>query len=244
MAFQAPILRPNLAAATTPGVRPLMSTFLTTAPWRKIERISPLPTRPFHDVSLASRPYSSLTPFGLNRFRHLPQVSPVSRIQQQRFLFGGPSYNILAQKEKTANNNPNSANAQASFYQALLQANMPAIIVERYRSGHFATNALTDSIYLKAMQSVGGDAAAGSALAGQNQNLNPEQLQAIGQAVAARNHHGEQIGLAAKQGGTGAKESPLYVVVEESLGSAVFRWVKFLFWFGFLTYMSLKHKVT
>jgi ATP-dependent metalloprotease len=214
-----------------------MSTFLTASPWRKLERISPLPIRPFQNGSLVSRPYSSLTPFSLNRFRQLPKVNPISRIQR-RLLFGGPSYNLLAQKEKTANNNPNSANAQATFYQALLQANMPAIIVERYRSGHFATNAVTDSIYLKATQSMGGDVAAGS-LAGQNHNVNPEQLQAIGQAVAARNSHGGQIGLAAKQGGTGAKESPLYVVVEESLGSAVFRWIKFLFWFGFLTYMSL-----
>lgn len=142
---------------------------------------------------------------------------------------------MLAQKEKTANNNPNSVNAQNSFYQALLRANMPAIVVERYRSAQFASNAATEAIYVQALQRVGGADSAG--IAG-NQNLSSEQLQAVGQAVAARNNGG-QIGLATKHNGTGAKEAPLYVVVEESLGSTVFRWVKFLLYFGFFAYMSL-----
>ena len=260
MAFQVQILRPvrtgfvfkadviqfsntlavnqNAAAATASGFRPSMS--ILTAPW-KIERTSPLPVGTIrHHLSSTSRSYSSLTPFGLNQHRQFSKVNPLSRLQQQRSLFGGPSYNLLAQREKTANNNPQNANAQAAFYQALLQANMPAIVIERYGSGHFATNTLTDTIYMKAMQNVvGSESAAGAtaSLAGKNQNLNPEQLQAIGQAVAARNHGG-QFSLGAKDG-TGAKEAPLHVVVEESFGSAVFRWVKFLFYFGFLTYMSL-----
>lgn len=191
-------------------------------------------------VRQASRQYSSLSSSNLNLFRKPRGVNAIPRFEQQRFFFGGPSQALLAQKEKTANNNPNSANAQNAFYQALLRANMPAIIVERYRSGRFASNQTTESIYLKALQRVGGDAAVaqGSIQGQNNQNLSQEQLQAIGQAVAARNHGG-QIGMATKQTGTGAKDSPLYVVVEESLGSAVFRWVKFLLYFGFFTYMSL-----
>ena len=190
--------------------------------------------------SSSFRSYSTWT--SLDRVRHVPSAIGISRLQQQRFIFGGPSHGLLAQKEKTANSNPNSANAQNAFYQALLRANMPAIVVERYKSGHFATNALSEAIYLKALQRVGGtDAAAISAAASAqvgNSNLNSEQLQAIGQAVAAQNHGGN-VGVSTKANGTGAKEAPLYVVVEESLGSAVFRWVKFLLYFGFFTYMSL-----
>jgi ATP-dependent metalloprotease len=146
---------------------------------------------------------------------------------------------LLAQKEKTANNNPSSANAQNAFYQALLRANMPAIVVERYRSGHFASNALSEAIYLKALQRVGGaDPAAAAPIQGQSQHLHPDQLQAIGQAVAARNH-GNQVGLATKQSGSGAKDDPLHVVVEESLGSTIFRWARFLLGFGFFCYISL-----
>ncbi len=39
--------------------------------------------------------------------------------------------------------------------------------------------------------------------------------------------------------GTGAKESPLYVVVEESIGGTIFKWAKFLLYFGLITYFSL-----
>ncbi|KAE8403968.1 hypothetical protein BDV37DRAFT_248480 [Aspergillus pseudonomiae] len=300
MAFQLPIPKPNISAATS-DIWPSMSKLLN-APWKNVER-SPatsgpavsqglshrtvgeglnhvsLPeflhtvpseafrpgvrSKPAHHIwsrsfskettpwavpSLVSRQtlspsfrsYSTFT--SLDRLRHAPSVTGLSRLQQQRFIFGGPSHGLLAQKEKTANSNPNSANAQNAFYQALLRANMPAIVVERYKSGHFATNALSEAIYFKALQRVGGTDAAGLSAAASaqvgNSNLNSEQLQAIGQAVAAQNHGGH-VGVSAKSNGTGAKEAPLYVVVEESLGSAVFRWVKFLLYFGFFTYMSL-----
>jgi ATP-dependent metalloprotease len=185
----------------------------------------------------SSRHYSSLSTIGLKGLRK-PNMHGLSKFDQQRFLFGGLSQNLLAQKERAANSNPNSANAQNMFYQSLLRANMPAIVVERHRTGQFASNAATEAIYLKALQRLGGDGAVQGAVQGTVQTLDPEQLQSVGQAVAARTH-GSQVGISAKQPGTGAKESPLYVVVEESLGSSVFRWVKFFLYFGFFTYMSL-----
>ncbi|KAJ5595318.1 ATPase AAA-type core [Penicillium hispanicum] len=193
-----------------------------------------VPARGF--ATPTTRPYSTVNPFRLSSLRPSPKINGLSKLQQQRFLFGGPSQNILAQKEKTANNNPNSANAQNAFYQALMRANMPAIIVERHRTAQFASNATTEAIFTKALQRVGG--ADSAAIAGQSQNLSPEQLQAVGQAIAARSS-GNQIGMATQQTGTGAKEAPLYVVVDESMGSAIFRWVKFFFYFGFFTYISL-----
>lgn len=163
----------------------------------------------------------------------------MSKLQQQRFIFGGPSQNILAQKEKTANNNPNSANAQNAFYQALMRANMPAIIVERYRTGHYASNASTDAMFNKALQRVG--VPDSGIVGGQNQgsNLTSEELQAVGQAVAAR-ASGNQIGMAnSRTSGTGAKESPLYVVVDESIGTTIFRWFRFLSIFVLTIYLLM-----
>ncbi|GCB23665.1 mitochondrial inner membrane i-AAA protease supercomplex subunit YME1 [Aspergillus awamori] len=195
-----------------------------------------------HLASPSARSYSTIS-MSFNRLRHAPKVQGLSRLQQQRFLFGGSSHNLLAQKEKTANNNPSSANAQNAFYQALLRANHPAIVVERYKSGHFATNAATDELYMKALQRVGGvDSAV--AVPASGQAVSPERLQAIGQAVATQFHGGQfgnstHYGTAVKQTGTGNKEDPLHVVVEESTGSAVFRWVKFLFYFAFFAYLSL-----
>ncbi|KAJ6089789.1 hypothetical protein N7467_005005 [Penicillium canescens] len=183
------------------------------------------------------RSCSTLSPFRLNSLRPAPKLNGVSKPQQQRFLFGGSggsSHYMLAQKEKIANNSPSSPSAQNAFYQALLRSNMPGIVLERHRSGYYASDDTTDTLLQQAQARVGGD----GAFAGQHGNLNPEQLQAVGQAVAARST-GSQIGMATRQNGTGAKEAPLYVVVDESLGSTVFRWVKFLLIFGFFAYISL-----
>ncbi|KAK5797826.1 hypothetical protein VI817_004117 [Penicillium citrinum] len=219
-------------AAMTSDLWPSMSKLMTAS--LKRSSTNPAFARAFAvsaTRSLSSVPFSRL---GLSRTSLNPHGP--SKLQQQRFLFGGSSQNLLAQKEKTANNNPNSANAQNAFYQALLRANMPAIIVERYRTAQFASNSTTEAIFAQALQRVGGGDAIG--LGGQTQGLKSEQLQAVGQAVAAQNGGG-QIGMATRQTGTGAKEAPLYVVVDESLSSVVFRWVKFLLIFGFFSYLSL-----
>jgi ATP-dependent metalloprotease len=44
----------------------------------------------------------------------------------------------------------------------------------------------------------------------------------------------------AKSGsGTGSKDGPIHVVVDEPLGTSILRWVKFFLWFGLITYVSL-----
>ncbi|KAJ5961982.1 ATPase AAA-type core [Penicillium viridicatum] len=192
---------------------------------------------PIHHAIPAARSYSTLTPFRLNSLRTAPKVNGLSKIQQQRFLFGGSWHHVLAQKEKVANKSPHNADAQNALYSALLRAKMPGIVIERHRSGYFASDLTTEALVQQAQSSVGGADAGSGAFAGSNHNLSPEQLQAVGQAVAAR-ATGSQIGMG-KQNGTGAKDAPLYVVVDESLGSTVFRWVKFLLIFGFFTYISL-----
>ena len=65
-------------------------------------------------------------------------------LAQRRSFFGGPSQSTLARLEQAANNNPNSAAAQAQFYSALLRANMPQIVVDRHRTGHGGTFPLAD----------------------------------------------------------------------------------------------------
>ncbi|KAI9673223.1 MAG: hypothetical protein M1817_003086 [Caeruleum heppii] len=148
--------------------------------------------------------------------------------------------------EQTANNNAQSATAQNAFYQALLRADMPGIVVERYQTGRFASNAACESAYLRALERVGqtekvqGLTGRTGAL-GQTGNLNNEQLQAIGQAVAAQTRGGNIAIPRVKDGGigSGAKDSPLYVVVEESLGGNIYKWAKFLLFFGLTAYFSL-----
>ncbi|KAL8855100.1 MAG: hypothetical protein Q9221_000006 [Calogaya cf. arnoldii] len=171
-------------------------------------------------------------------------LSPI----QRRTIFGmASSQNLLAHMEQTANNNPTSATAQNAFYSALLRANMPAIVVERYQTGRYASNPACETTYLRALESVGQSGSlAGShntSYAGAphgNLDMTPERLQAIGQAVAAQSR-GANLSVTGKGGaaGTGAKDHPLHVVVDESLGSSIFNWVKFLFYFGLIAYFTL-----
>ena len=156
---------------------------------------------------------------------------------------GSTSQNLLAHMEQTANNNPTSATAQNAFYSALLRADMPAIVAERYQTGHFATNAAVDATYQRALERLGqmntGTSLGSSTPRNAQSTLTSEQLQAIGQAIATSSQGG-QVGYARDKNGatgTGAKSSPLYVVVEESLGSTLFKWMKLFLTFGFTAYL-------
>ncbi|KAH7040652.1 cell division protease ftsH [Microdochium trichocladiopsis] len=192
----------------------------------------------FGNLSLA-RSFSSsstLRPFQASHFH--------SQLRQWRaFNTGGTSRNLLAHMEEAANRNPNSATAQNAFYQALLRANMPAIIVERYASGRFATNAAATDAYHKALIMVspkdGVDSnAINDAAANIPGNYSPTQIQAVTQALAARSR-GTTLAVSKNNTGTGTKDGPLHVVVDETIGGTIFRWVKFLLWFGLFTYLSL-----
>ncbi|KAI0876524.1 ATP-dependent metallopeptidase HflB [Hypoxylon argillaceum] len=170
-----------------------------------------------------------------------------SPFQRRSFQTGGLSRNLLAHMEESANRNPSSATAQNAFYQALLKANMPAIIIERYQSGRFASNIAATDAYHKALVMLAPSAGQG----GHSQdisetvknlpgNLTPTQIQAVTQALAARSRGGT-IAIAKDQGAqaTGTKEGPLHVVVDEAVGSSIFRWFKFLLWFCLVTYVTL-----
>lgn len=159
-------------------------------------------------------------------------------LTQQRTLFGSSSntsQSLLAHMEQTANNNPQSATAQNAFYSALLRANMPEILVERYNTNRFATSPACEQNYLRALERVGA-AESGAAAGGRNNAMSSEQLQAVGQAVAARGQGGN---ISISRQGSGVKKEPLYVVVDESIGNTIFKWVKFLLVFGLVCYMSL-----
>lgn len=158
---------------------------------------------------------------------------------------GGISRNLLANREAAANRNPNSATAQNAFYQVLLKANMPMIVVERYNSGRFAANEATTEAYQRALGMLSSGHAVGAAdltgqggIAANNTHLNAAQLQAVGQALAAQTRGGN-IAVAKGAQGTGAKDAPIHVVVDQPISDILFRWIKFLLWFCLFTYLSL-----
>ncbi|KAI6802191.1 ATP-dependent metallopeptidase Hfl [Hortaea werneckii] len=227
-------------AFQAPGSVQRMSSILSAMPKGSLQRAFPtaLP---------AARAFSTALRFA--PFAPRPSPANTSRVgfSQQRTLFGSSwgqtsNRNMLAYMEQTANNNPGSATAQNAFYQALLRANMPEILVERYQTNRYASNPACENVYMKALERIGAAASggfgamAGKSHAGTGNQLSQEQLQAIGQAVSARNQGGN---VSISKTGSGAKNEPLYVVVDESLGSTIFKWVKFICIFGLVGYLCL-----
>ena len=202
---------------------------------------------------MASLSRASTTPFARSYTLLSSRRSPIApRIQQRNLSLpswpnnsssaNNSSRNLLASLEATANAQPSNATAQNAFYQALLRANMPEILVERYQTGRYASNVGVEGTYLRALERMGGvegGAATQSQFGGgqgQGQGMRSEQFQAIGQAISARNQGGN---VSISKAGSGARSEPLYVVVDESLGSTIFKWVKFVLVFGLVTYSAL-----
>jgi len=223
------------------------SSILGAMPKGALRYASPL-SRSFSSLSPASRSFSTTTrlgPFTL----HAPTRTSFVGFQQQRTLFGSTwgdtsNRNILAHLEQTANNNPGSATAQNAFYQALLRANMPDILVERYQANRYAANPACENAYMRALERIGAAESSGMAVGtlagktpgGQSHQMSSEQLQAIGQAVSARSQGGN---ISISKQGSGAKAEPLYVVVDESMRSFIFKWVKFTVSFAFIAWSAL-----
>ncbi|KAK7920634.1 ATP-dependent metallopeptidase HflB [Apiospora marii] len=195
-------------------------------------------TRRLYSQSLVGRSFST-TSWSRASVYSGPLVG-IATAQRRSIQTGGLSRNLLAHMEQTANRNPTSATAQNAFYQALVKANMPAIIVERYRSGRFASNAAADEAYEKALSLLSPGGANANELVEDKLpgDLTPTQLQAVKQALAARSRGGN-LAVNKTASSTGGKDGPLHVVVDESFGNSFFRWVKFILWFCLITYLSL-----
>ena len=243
---------PECLADLSPSFSSILSPLVTSqTPYNIQSTVASMPKGIFAAANPIARrafiiPSQSRHMSTASQFRpQLPTTPFISRVMkpQRRTIFGATtSRNLLAHMEETANKNPTSATAQNAFYQALLRANMPAIIVERYQTNQFASNAACETAYHKALASLGqtDGGATANQFGGQAGNLNNAQLQAIGQAVAASSRGGN-VAIARGQGanGTGAKDAPLHVVVEETIGGTIFKWVKFLLYFGLFTYLSM-----
>ncbi|KAF2426591.1 ATP-dependent metallopeptidase Hfl [Tothia fuscella] len=182
------------------------------------------------------RQYSALSQVGPFRLSAIPNGVRFG-LNQQRSIWSGSnsSHSQLSHMEQTANNNPQNPVAQNTFYSALLRANRPDIVTQRYESGRFASNPGCETLYLRALERLGSVVQTGNMnssdqpMPQNNTNMSHDQLNAVAQAVGARVRGGN---AAVARAGTGAKEAPLYVVVEESFGASVFKTLKFFLWFG------------
>lgn len=174
-----------------------------------------------------------------SRFQKPQSIAAQVAKQQRRTLFGvgGASTSTLAFLEEAANQKPMDSSKQYTFYQALLRANMPKIVIERYQSQRFASNPSCEALYHQSLGVVDKSGAAQpTSPATQNGGITA-QLQAVGQAIAAK-HNGANVAIS-QGSASGGREAPLYVVVEETIGSKVLKWVKFVAYFALFTYISV-----
>jgi ATP-dependent metalloprotease len=102
---------------------------------RPYRRLATMPVAAMPFLGLRSLHTSRLNRLPLSPFSSLPILAQQPALNVRGFGTGGISHSLLANREAAANRNPNSATAQNAFYQVLLKANMPAIVVERYQSG-------------------------------------------------------------------------------------------------------------
>ena len=107
--------------------------------------------------------------------------------------------------------------------------------------GRFATNEATDEAYRQALAMLNASAGSGTGATvdsnAYGSGLSPSTLQAVGQAVAAHRTGGNTAFSA--QAPNGTKSGPLHVIVDETTGSALLRWIKFFLWFGLCAYISM-----
>jgi ATP-dependent metalloprotease len=196
-------------------------------------------------TGLVSRNFSSLHPFSLNRISPAPKNLQQPQIRAMMSFGGGPSQATLYRAEQTANNAPQNAYAQERFYDLLLRANLPHVVAERYQSGMYASNKGCEDKYGRALEMLSAAedtplSMDGSAAFAGARGLTPDKMQAVGQAVAARTRGGNiSINHGKSAGSSGGREDPIYVVVDESIGGAIFKWIKFLFYFALVGYIAL-----
>lgn len=200
-----------------------------------LQAANPILRRPFFQPMVPSsspalRMFMSSSP-GLAYARNFSAFG-TANVQRRGFgTANGVTRNQLATLEESANRNPGNANAQNAFYQLLLRAHLPAILVERYQSNRFATNPATDDAYRKALGMLGAGSN-GAANAHANGNYSHGQWPTYDQPVGNTAANGS--GVAASMGNKG---EPIHVIVQESTRSAVFRWFKFLAVFVVVTYL-------
>jgi ATP-dependent metalloprotease len=192
-----------------------------------------------------SRQFSSLPPFSVTRA--IPIVFSKPNLSQQiRTLasIGGLSQSTLYRAEQVANASPQNAYAQERFYDLLLRAGLPHVIADRYQSGLYASNKGCEDKYAKAVEKLAQPedtpiSTDGTATyTGGRTALSPDKAQAIGQAVAARTR-GANVSVNQGANGSGDKDNPIYVVVDESVGNIVFKWIKFFLYFGLVGYIAM-----
>ncbi|CAN3373958.1 hypothetical protein DIURU_000525 [Diutina rugosa] len=121
----------------------------------------------------------------------------------------------LQQLEETANRDPQNPGYQAEFYRQLLANNYPQIVVQRFESPGVASSPECTGLYIDALRKMG------------------KQQKADHVAASMAYPQGAAQGMPQ---GFGSKYEPVHVVVSESFGTILSKWLKWLIPVALLAY--------
>ncbi|KAK1836074.1 mitochondrial inner membrane i-AAA protease supercomplex subunit YME1 [Podospora conica] len=223
-----------LAVFTQPSVTPLRSVTIANPLLRRsFSSTTPTP----RGVPLAMRLMATCRPQA--PLFHSTAL-PLGHLQLRSFGTDGISRTILASREAAANRNPTSPTAQNAFYQALLKANMPAIVVERHQLGRYASNQATAEAYRKALAMLSKTASVPAS--SPNAALPSNNASGLPESGLAYNQAGAQP-AAARYDGRPPQPNPTdgryHVVIDEPYSTIFWRSVRFLLWFALTAYLAL-----
>ncbi|GMM55477.1 i-AAA protease [Maudiozyma humilis] len=144
---------------------------------------------------------------------------------------------LLAKQEQEANRDITSADAQAQFYKLLLTANYPQYVVSRFETPGIASSPECMELYMEALQRIGRHSEADGV---RQTLLTASSAGAVNPSLASSsgsnpNYHSSP-GPSLYNPFYGSKKEPLHVIVSESTFTIISRWVKWIVFFGLLTY--------
>ncbi|KAK9457563.1 peptidase family M41-domain-containing protein [Dipodascopsis uninucleata] len=170
---------------------------------------------------------NSLNQYGLQR----PQATNLSSLdllfhnRMKRFASTWVT-KILAAKEKKANADPSNAALQADFYVALLANNYPQVVVERFETSSIASNPECEKLYTMALERLGETK--------KLENIKQPVMNSDGQSAVW-----SRPGVGALSATSGLKSDPIHVVLQDSKGSLVFRYVRMVLGLGITFYLLM-----
>lgn len=144
---------------------------------------------------------------------------------------------LLAKQEQEANRDITSAGSQATFYKLLLKSNYPQYVVSRFETPGIASSPECTELYMEALQRVGRHSEADVV---RQTLLTASSAGAVNPSLTSSNTNNPNYHTnptpSLYNPFYGSKKEPLHVIVSESTFTIISRWLKWIIFFGLVTY--------
>ncbi|KAK9449943.1 peptidase family M41-domain-containing protein [Limtongia smithiae] len=130
---------------------------------------------------------------------------------------------ILAAKEQKANANAENPEIQADFYSVLLEHGFPQVVVERFENPSIAHNKECESFYFQALEQLG----------------DTKKVEGVRQEISQGAESVQAAAWSRPGNGSGLKSDPIHVILQDSKGALLFRYIRLVVMIGTSAYLLL-----